>query len=134
MSFRMIKFRGKNKSSQWVYGAFIPPEFSSWYEPSIFDGHHRSEVDGETLGQYTGHVDVDGNEIYENDIVEIVISGIEGRHETFRNVVKYFMGTWEISASEDVAYNFYYLMIMEFVKAKVLGNIHDNPELLEEKK
>lgn len=135
MSYRQIKFRGKNNKSQWVYGALIPPEFSSWYEPSIFDGNLRAEVDGETLGQYTGCMDIEHNEIYEGDILEFTLSDTIRNHvETFRSVVQYVAGTWEVRADKEVAYNFIWLMTNEFLKAKIVGNIHDNPELLEETK
>ncbi len=135
MSYREIKFRGKDVfSEKWCYGVYIPAEFTTWREPSISDGYRRKEIDPETIGQYTGHKDVNGIEIYEGDILKIHIEGINGTDETFQSVVKFRMGAWEIDAPEDVSYRFDWMLTKEFIKVKVIGNIFDNPELLEEKK
>lgn len=131
---REIKFRGKDCSGKWRYGAYIPTEFTQWQEPSIFDGHHRAEVDGETLGQYTGYNDSDGTEVYEGDILDFTSYGIDGGfNDHFCNVVKFYMGTWQIEADKEVTYNLAWLLTKDFFKAKVIGNIYDNPKLLEAK-
>lgn len=152
MSYRKIKFRGKNNQSQWVYGALIPPEFSSWYEPSIFDGNMRMEVDGETLGQYTGCRDCYGMEIYEGDVLEI--SATDKREQSMlilRAVVRFgehFAQSWSKVPGESCLgyymefangfpkkyYRAEFLYWHKNSKIKIIGNIYDNPELLEDLK
>lgn len=133
MSYRKIKFRGKNNQSRWVYGALIPPEFSSWYEPSIYDGNIRAEVDSETIGQYTGNNDVGGDEIYEGDILESRASSdkrdwkkwvVQFSDGAFTTVViknrKRKISPNEITVVCDDEIKFYGFF--------VIGNIHDNNE------
>ena len=67
---REIKFRGRRRNGEWMYGALIPAELSWWGVPSIADKNFRYEVDPETIGQYTGYKDVEGKEIYEGDILK----------------------------------------------------------------
>ena len=130
---REIKFRGKDIfSGKWLYGAYIPTEFTQWREPSIFDGHHRAEVDCETLGQYTGLMDCKEREIYEGDILTL-----DCNPEYFRfgehDIVEWSSCGWRCR-------NPHYGRDMSLYdalctdKLYVIGNIHDNPELLEETK
>ena len=119
---RLIKFRGKDSfSGQWRYGAYIPTEFTEWREPSIFDGHHRTEVDGETLGQYTGCKDVDGKEIYEGDIIKRTLT------PKICGQVIFGSSGWTVECGSN-EYEINY-----FGSVKVIGNVFDNPELLEAK-
>jgi len=141
---REIKFRGKDCSGKWRYGAYIPTEFTQWQEPSIFDGHHRAEVDGETLGQYTGCKDVYGEEIYEGDILEDMSENTV-TYKRLRMIVRF----GEFNALESGLQNLgFYVEIpkdkhtyiwsrslkfwLEGDGVRVIGNVFDNPELLEE--
>lgn len=137
---RKIKFRGKDAfSGQWRYGAYIPTDFTQWREPSIFDGHHRAEVDGETLGQYTGNHDADGNEIYEGDILESRAS--EDKRDWKKWIVQFSDGAFTTvvikNRKRKISPNEITVVCEDEIKFYgffVIGNIFDNPELLEERK
>lgn len=138
---RLIKFRGKDSfSGQWRYGAYIPTEFTEWREPSIFDGHHRTEVDGETLGQYTGYKDADGKEIYEGDILILYDStGVRsslivcyGEYEGFQyggENFGFYISFTRKKLNEINRQDFLHWLRQG---VKVIGNIYDNPKMLEE--
>ena len=137
---RKIKFRAKS-GTQWRYGDLYHNERGELmiYEPKTsgqtldgvpFDGW-RIKVDPETIGQFTGLYDADGREIYEDDIVRVVHYGEESIH-----VIKY---------CDDMDYPAFDLLPyfdcesngLSFCKCAqettiaVIGNAHDNPELLE---
>jgi hypothetical protein len=85
----------------------------------------RFAVDPETVGEYTGLKDKNGKRIFEGDIVNILGWGIgeiyftEGRY----------------GAKKPVGHPFYWIGFCKTdhsdFAAEVIGNIHDNPELLE---
>lgn len=122
---REILFRGKNAAhNHWEYG-FVFYEQKDDEVGSIIDNNECSyDVLLNTLGQYTGVKDKNGTKIFEGDIVEY--NGTKHR-VVFENrfgaayfgIVMNVMETWGFSNS--VPAN-----MME-----VIGNIHDNPELLE---
>ena len=148
---RDIKFRGKEiDTGKWVYGGlFKEPAPPQCFEKTLEDKYWivypdprympdwnlpyqmvRTDVDKETVGQYTELKDENGKEIYEGDIIKII----------------------------DIEYHTEHIAIIEFLEAsfilhmlkgefagdilgadnwlseekEVIGNIYDNPELLEE--
>lgn len=76
-----------------------------------------------TVGQYTGFVDPKGNRIFEGDI-------LKNRYHTFLVVYddNRFIGT---SSKLDVFDNDRTLVYIGSQSLEVIGNIYDNPELLE---
>ena len=152
MSDRPIKFRGKDSASgEWHYGAYIPPEYTKWQTPSIFDGCHRKEIDPDTLGQYTGYKDVNAIEIYEGDLVQDVHKNIVNwsnlrmivRHGVFNagyldreKMLGFYVDIANKGMENMWDKNFLYWALGLGISdgVKVIGNIYDNPELLEAKK
>ena len=77
--------------------------------------------------QSTGLYDRHGVEIFQGDVVKIVYDG-----EPFTGVVVYDLGEADFKATnghEDYGNNFQYLTVGESIE--VIGNIYENPELLE---
>ena len=123
---REILFRGKSTDTgAWVYGYYCGP-FGDFDEHEICDiadtTCSRVDVDPETVGQYTGLTDTNGKRIYEGDIVTFKTSVC-----TFKPcVVEYSNAEARFVARiGDIRY----AMTDSFVY-EIIGNIHDNPELI----
>lgn len=67
---REILFRGKRKNGQWVYGSLVESENISpaiYYEvgKGLVKQLDWCYVKPDTIGQYTGQTDKEGNKIFE---------------------------------------------------------------------
>ena len=87
------------------------------YGPDTFDWF---EVDPETVGQYTGIDDREGEKIFEGDIFKI---GAENNIYT----VRFDYGCF-LAYEDDVQVGILAELATMFIKK--IGNIYDNPELL----
>lgn len=120
-TMREIKFRGRD-GDNWYYGSLFVNEcgHTTISEPKSF---WMKPVNADTVGQFTGLKDSTGKEIYEGD----VLRDPDGR--TLEVVWNNGAGSWEC-ARED----YHFLFIMRYIDVMtVIGNVHDNPELLEAK-
>lgn len=131
---RPIKFRGKTHGNgKWYYGSLVySDEINAAIHFQIGSGLVKRMdwvyVIPETIGQFTGLYDCDGNKIYEGDIVELDKDGL-------MYVVKFWAGMFYASVKEcnDGIFGGFPLHALtehEDRKCKIVGNIFDNPELL----
>ena len=134
---REIKFRGKRiDNGEWVYGYYWTNEIGNHFIKAIKSKNDNFvsnpttndfEVNPETVGQYTGLTDKNGKKIFEGDILER--SGFWGWYVAYEDggFRKISINTvqrinWEHSLLEqDTVYYW-----------EIIGNIHDNPELVKE--
>lgn len=132
---REILFRGKKDDDEWVYGSFCMDALEQFNGLCGVDGFIRLydkakgkmqtyEVDRETVGQYTGLNDKNGKRIFEGDIVEGVdYTSEDGGY----GVVGFDDGAFEVSGNDCYGTFHENYWGKDF---EVIGNIHDNPELL----
>ncbi len=128
---REILFRGKRvDNGEWVKGYLICPEFdkSRAYIGYLFpdDDHDLdvAEVASSTVGRFTGLTDRNCVKIFEGDIVRY---GDTIHRVVFeqRNGTAYFGLVY--AACETLPFGHY----QDLKQIEVIGNIYDNPELLE---
>lgn len=111
---REIKFRGRildkaQSGGPWVYCGLEGSDF-------------LAIIDRDTIGQFTGLIDANGVDIYEGDVLKWAVNEVEPVGEVYfadgwfdlRHPARGSIG-WDPLRGE----------------VKVLGNIHQNPELME---
>ena len=125
---REILFRGKRDkaycpSQDWTYGVpFIDHEGDCIFKTSASE----FVVDPETVGQYTGRTDRNDNRIFEGDIV----TGLFLFALPVKAVVTFQDGAFGLEWYRGEAKTFNAFTSICNVEYEVIGNIHDNPELL----
>lgn len=135
---REIKFRGKRlfDNKEWKYGFYylyidnLGKEFHNILneEEQVTVNEYGATVpaftniDKNTLGQYTGLKDVNGKEIYEGDIVYVASEDEKAMILWDKESARFVLQFKDWCADFDN----YYEKDLE-----VVGNIYDNPELLE---
>jgi len=156
---REIEFRAKTlseitngnlkKDGTWVYGYYRDkigcPAISEFSFASA--DYIDYEVDVKTLGQYTGLKDKSGEKIYEGDIIKLTRTNIYAPTASFHN--KDLVSLHEVYWNEEKHAFYQRHFNMESKRfigggslvfnderadkniIEVVGNIYDNPELLE---
>ena len=135
---REILFRGKRVSNgNWIEGYFVLLAINEGLKHAIYTGADEGrfilfEVIPDTVGQFTGLCDKNGNKIFEGDIVRFydkdwTANGIA--------TVDFEKGRWTINGHyttklSSIVWLDLYRTGFEY---EVIDNIYDNPELLEEK-
>jgi uncharacterized phage protein (TIGR01671 family) len=132
---REIKFRGKDEFGDWQYGSLVINVDTFKIFNSMND---YEEVDGKTVEQYTGMNDIDGNEMYEGDIISFTVFDDFGGNKDYKGVIKFNAGMfqiWHSNESEDFGNDGAFVLGEIYAQGgdiTVLGNIYDNPEQLKE--
>jgi hypothetical protein len=135
---REILFRGKRKDNgAWETGGILVPEPPYVYGKEgtaiIYNPPSglTSVVLLETIGQFTGILDKNGVKIFEGDIVDIVYRrGRIDKAEWGRHVIEYLdYGFMQRELNNPDAIDEDMSLPVEYYE--VVGNIHDNPEMLE---
>ena len=124
--------RGKRiDNGEWIFGNLIRTDDGVYIIQNYVPQHliKNYEVDQSTVCQCTGLNDKNGKLIWENDVCD--------RKEEYPEIVKYNKGDWTLdySYSKDRESGYCYcnlgFYVLERKCVEVIGNVFDNPELLE---
>ena len=150
---REILFRGKRISNnKWVTGFYLERYSITGKNPEgyIFKYDTEYNVQPDTVDQFIGYADRKGNLIFENDIIEftknnnskekyLIWFNGEGQHLTAVPIDEHlnFNGNdyWN-SKCPAIEFNYAEFTVMlndfygDFKNIEVIGNLHDNPNLL----
>lgn len=145
MRKNMGVYRGKTKDGDWIEGGYLHQ--TDFYGDKVdrhfiidgtdtqdYDIGYEHEVDPETVGEWTGMKDKNGKRIFEGDI----IGSMDG-HDGYLSCEGYIVGavfwddetlSWQVT--NRIEAESYEILASDNETLEVIGNIHDNPELVKE--
>ena len=146
---REILFRGKRvDNGEWVYSQTVFSHLDNFYIPAqnlkctvmrnldtvgniseirCKDGKCFFKVQPETIGQFTGLTDKNGKKIFEGDCFKTYCTGLP----VYKHIVGYYPEHFAFMARCIETNTVHYLSDYRPSAIEIIGNIHDNPELLE---
>lgn len=129
----------------WAYGNLYIVEHEEYGDSAYIIGAGSTTiVDISTIGQFTGLHDIKGKEIYEGDIIRLVWTDHVGKGKNKVPVLKYVENCPpKVISYRDGAFGYVNFEADEYSEeewlpilddyCEVIGNIHDNPELIKGK-
>lgn len=146
---REILFRGKRiDNGEWVYGYFyeecgVTYIIEDRQKETMLNRNTPNVIIPETIGQFTGLTDKKGVKIFEGDIgaryLDKDMSYTDGK--TWRDywLIEWYKGGFITTISADYCIYLKKMIVVSskpnefskrFDEIEIIGNIHDNPELL----
>lgn len=135
---REILFRGKLEyNGKWIYGDLLQYENGdvaifgeklSSFGCECTEMSKRDRVTPDTIGQYTGLKDKDGNKIFEGDILDYTLFDAFGEDHQYKGVVKWIDDCFICDNSD--GFNGLAWAVNQSLELEVIGNVTDNPELI----
>lgn len=133
---RDIIFKAKRRDNKkWIEGYYCKyGDNDCIIEPTTFGLAKGIGVIPETVGQYTGLLDKDGKKVFEGDVIKDLGGSMDGiPRVVIWNEVWMEFETYLVKSHWAYGTNNSRLWLMRNREIEVIGNIHDNPELLEVK-
>ncbi|MFU0834045.1 MAG: YopX family protein [Lactiplantibacillus plantarum] len=133
----MIKFRAWNKVDKFMT---VPLDiqlgsdgYIYWIEAMGLNGEHdEGDLDVFKLEQFTGLKDVNGKDIYEGDIIKSIPNDPLFELSKFGVVTRSRIDLKWCYESGNIEHNIW--ASGRYRAYEVIGNVHENPDLLEESK
>lgn len=142
---REILFRGKRcDNGEWAEGFYARADHH-WHKNGMhkdwiicgasanggwFALHNKYAVKTGSVGQFTGLTDKNGKKIFDGDIVRSYDPDYpDSKMDCGIGQVEFYAGLWYVSG--EVHNSLYDLSTICCKELEVIGNIHDDPELLE---
>jgi len=121
-------FRAKSIEGRcWVYGDLMQANREKWKIVHKIDS--SCDIDSKTVCQYIFQKDMVDKKIFEGDIVEFYYKPHNQKHRAVVEYDNYLCG-WLLNGVKCGVFKFNYDVPIN--DCLVIGNIHDNPEFLEE--
>lgn len=118
---REIKFRAWNDKAKKMYYD-VDLVNSQW----LIEGHYLIYSDKDDIMQYTGLKDKNGKEIYEGDILDVLLNSMLRLHLK----VKFSDGSYWVVGKDYESRRYAYRITEVLHEAEVIGNIYENKYLI----
>lgn len=125
---REILFKAKTIKGNWVNG-LLANKNDKWYISNKAGSPFAYDVRPETICQFTGLCDKNGKKIWENDILMAHLDESYPEDATYETV-EWGVAGWVTHEANSIDRQ--YLDEFDLEHFEVVGNIFDNPELLQE--